>query len=179
MNSDGILFVNQDKTSLNVIPQTKGIVCQWPWEAVAEWHRVLSLLGGIVSFVGIPCISPLLDKGGILICHVTAVFFTEAAFSPVCSRWYLNARYGPVTNLPVELNTDGKSLLRVHLSKETAVAIRFLLPPNKGNRLLLVPWCGAVPARSHLCFVFLVYLNQTDLHRGLALLLDCTTLSCW
>lgn len=126
---------NQEEKSLNVIPWTRGTVCQWPWEMVVEWHRVLSVLGGIVSFVGIPYISPLLGKGGILIYHITAVFFTEAAFSPVCSRCKLSkCKLWSCHQPALGAQHSGNYLLRLHLSK-TAVAIRFLLPTKQGEQV--------------------------------------------
>lgn len=41
----------------------------------------VSVSGGVVSFVGLPNIFPLLDKAGILLGHVTGPFLTGAAFS--------------------------------------------------------------------------------------------------
>lgn len=79
-----------------------------------------SVSGGIVSFVGLPHVSPLLDKAGILLGHVTGLFFTGAAFSPVCSRRNLNTRYGPFTVMSLELQAvgnAGKSLSGLHFLK--------------------------------------------------------------
>ena len=44
-------------------------------------HSVVSVSGGLISFVGLPHISPLLDKAGVLLGHVTGLFFPGAAFS--------------------------------------------------------------------------------------------------
>lgn len=110
----------------------------------------VSVSGGIV-LVGVPHISPLLDKAEMLLGHATGLLCTGAAFSCGCSRRNLKTSCVAVTVSPWSSSSrkHSKESCRTLFSKKRAVTIRFLARKETRLPCVLGPHSRPLLARSH------------------------------